>query len=362
MMIMALDHTREFWGPTEFRPEDIDGTSVPLFFTRWITHICAPTFVFLSGASIFLYHEVKKDLIKTATFTFSRGVWLIAVELIAMTFILTHGYDLIVLSILWVIGCCMVIMSALIWIPRKMLLILSLVIIVMHNLWPPFQASTPGEFVLAAIHNTPFFIPQYNVLVTYTIIPWIGIMAAGYCAGALFLKEEKMRGRVFRWSGIALLVLFVIVRLINGYGDLSPFVVHQRGFIFTVLSFLNVTKYPPSLLFISVTLGISFILISVLDGAGRIGRFMSVYGRVPFFFFVLHFCLISLGSYLWTKISFGEAVNLAFTPFDQLPESYYESLPRVYVVWIVVLIVTYFPCRWFSDYKKRHRWWWLSYL
>lgn len=360
MVIMALDHTREFWGPTPVRPEDVGQTSVLLFFTRWITHVCAPGFIFLSGISIYLYQRRKGSTKSAAVFALTRGAWLIIVEIGLMSFILTHGYDLIVLSILWVIGWCMILMAGVVWLPRTGIIIISVLMIAAHNLWPPINPVSPWEIALSAFHNTPFLIPSAGVLVTYTIIPWLGVMMAGYACGALFTSELK--DAAFRYLGISLLLFFVIARLLNGYGDPVPFESQERGAVFTLLSFLNVSKYPPSLLFLSVTLGIVLILLTVFKRENRLTRFLSVYGKVPFFFFVLHFGLLSLASYLWTLLAFGEGVNLAFSNFDQLPEQYEPSLLRVYLVWSLVIAITYLPCRWFGSYKARHRHWWLSYL
>ena len=360
MVIMALDHTREFWGATSARPEDVAQTSVLLFFTRWITHLCAPGFIFLSGASIYFYQSQKQSNSATSVFLLSRGAWLIAVEILLMSFILTHSYDTIVLSILWAIGWCMIVMSAVIWLPRPLVLAISVVMISAHNLWPTANPVSSGQIILGAIHNSPFFIPQAGVLVTYTIIPWLGVMMAGYGLGKWF--RVATRERLFRVLGTALLFLFMVIRMLNEYGDPVPYSTQERGEIFTLLSFLNVTKYPPSLLFLLVTLGILFLLLTVFKKDSAFGEFLLVYGNVPFFFFVVHFALISLTSYLWTVIAFGQGTNLAFTPFDQLPATYEPSLLRVYLVWLAVIAVMYFPCRWFGRFKRKHGRWWLSYL
>jgi uncharacterized membrane protein len=360
MVIMALDHTREFWGATPVRPEDVSQTSALLFFTRWITHLCAPGFIFLSGVSIYLYQTRKEIKSAASVFALTRGAWLIVVEVVLMSFILTHGYNLIVLSILWVIGWCMIFMAGAVWLPRTAIIVIGLLMIAAHNLWPSINPVSPLEIALAAFHNTPFFIPSAGVLVAYTIIPWLGVMMAGYASGTII--TGGLKDATFRYLGISLLVFFVIARLLNGYGEPLPFEVQERGAVFTVLSFLNVSKYPPSLLFLSVTLGIVLILLTLFRKKSRLTSFLSVYGKVPFFFFVLHFALLSLASYLWTLVAFGEGVNLAFTNFDQLPEQYEPSLLRVYFVWFLVIVITYLPCRWFGSYKARHRHWWLSYL
>lgn len=363
MIIMALDHTREFWGTTSFSPEDLSQTSPALFLTRWITHLCAPTFVFLSGAGIYFYQQHKGSRERTSVFTLSRGLWLMIVEIVVMTFIVTHNFNFILLGVFWMIGCCMVLMAGLIWLPRKLLIMISVLFIAGHNLLPTLNPSTPFEYGIGIFHNTPFFIPKPPVLVTYTIIPWIGVMLAGYLVGAWFGYPPEKRNMLLRRSGFILFGLFLILRLINVYGDPSPYSIQDRGWIFTLLSFLNVTKYPPSLQFLSLTIGIGMLLISFLpNNRTRFSEVLMTYGRVPFFFFIMHFALISLASYLWTWVEFGTGFNLAFSTPDTRPSTYEPNFARVYIVWLLVILVTYFPCKWFGQYKKENRQWWLSYL
>jgi uncharacterized membrane protein len=362
MVIMALDHVREFWGPTPARPEDIAQTSVLLFFTRWVTHLCAPTFIFLAGVSIYFHLQKKQSTKRTSLFTLTRGLWLILVELLIMSFLLTHGYDLFVLSILWAIGWSMIAMAGLIWLPRGVLVILSVLMVAGHNLLPPVNPDSTGEFIIAALHNTPFFVPQLNVLVAYTLVPWVAVMIAGFLAGELFTLDPQRRDRRFYTAAIALISVFLALRLVNNYGDPAPFSAQDRGSVFTLLSFLNVTKSPPSLQFLCLTLGIALAILPLLKRENVVTRFLLVFGRVPFFFFILHFALISLSSYLWTYISFGQGINLAFTPFSELPPEYTPRLARVYGVWIIILLFTWYPCAWFSEYKRRAKHWWVSYL
>jgi uncharacterized membrane protein len=232
-----------------------------------------------------------------------------------------------------------------------------------HNLWPAINPTTPWQFVMATIHNTPFFIPNPPVLVTYVIVPWIGVMLAGYLIGPWFLLPEDQRNKRLRAGGLVLLVSFVLLRSINIYGDPSPYSIQDRGWIYTALSFVNVSKYPPSLLFLCITLGIALLLLPIFKNPdSRINRVIGVYGKVPFFFFVLHFALISLTSYLWTWIDFGTGINLALSNADARPAEYVPNLARVYLVWFLILVITYFPCRWFGKYKMNHKNWWLSYL
>jgi uncharacterized membrane protein len=364
MVIMALDHTREFWGPNVFRAEDVTQTTVPLFFTRWITHLCAPTFVFLSGMSVYLYHQQKQNMRATGKFLVTRGLWLIAVEILVMSFILTHGYNLIVLAVFWVIGASMILMALAIRLPRWATLALSLIMIAGHNLLPVIQPVTTEDFALAILHNSPFFLPTNPaLLVPYTIVPWLGVMMLGYCLGEWFNLPEKQRDSRFMWTGVTMLVVFVVLRFTNVYGDPLPWTEQERGSMYTLLSFLNVNKYPASLLFLCVTLGISLLLMTSLGKRpGLINTILITFGRVPFFFFVLHFAVISVSSLIWSKVAFGTFHNFGFSSPNEFPVGYEFSLGRVYLVWVAVLVFCYFPCKWFGEYKRKNKQWWLSYL
>ncbi len=208
MMIMALDHVREFFSYTAFRADDVTQTSVALFFTRWITHICAPTFVFLSGISIYLYHKKDNRYEKTAMFLITRGLWLIAAEMLLISFILTQGYDLTVLEVIWSIGCSMILLSGLILLPRSLQIAMSLAMIVGHHLLPVFMNVTPGNVVFAFLHNFPFVAGEHPVLVAYTIIPWVGVMLLGYAIGPWFLNGPQIRTRLLLRAGIVSLLVF----------------------------------------------------------------------------------------------------------------------------------------------------------
>ncbi len=362
MVIMALDHVREFWSPTAASPEDLSQGDAALFLTRWITHLCAPAFMFLSGIGICRYME-KAGKTKAAAFCLTRGFWLIFIEVVVMSFILTHGYDLIVLSVLWAIGWSMVLMSAFIWLPRVAIATIAVGMIGAHNLWSSISPETFPEYVAAIIHNTPFFIQPLGTLVTYSIVPWVGVMMAGFVAGSWFNEPSTERNERLMKSAFVLLGLFVLVRTINEYGDPNPWSIQANGGMFTALSFVNVTKYPPSLMFLLLTTGITMLILSAIRREdSRINQIFLVYGRVPFFFYILHFGLVSLASWLWTLIQFGEGINIAFTPAAARPSAYEPGLLRVYIVWMIILLITYYPCLWFGGYKRRNTSWWLGYL
>jgi len=363
MIIMALDHVREFFSYTAYRPTDVTQASVFLFFTRWITHLCAPTFVFLSGVSIFLYSKKIGSLKKTSVFLLTRGLWLIAVEIFVISFILTQGYQLTVLGVIWAIGCSMILLAGLIWLPRWIQIVLALAMIFAHDAFPLAGMASNYNILLAFLHNSPFFISSPPILVAYTIVPWVAVMLLGYVIGAWFNYPSQKRDKLLLSVGVFALILFVALRFLNIYGDPSPWSTQERGSIYTFLSFINVSKSPPSLLFLSVTLGIACILLVLLNKISTgVKRVFITYGRVPFFFFIVHLAVISLAAYVWTYLSFGKAVNLSFEKTEDWPAAYQPSLIRAYFVWLLLVVLLYFPCKWYGNYKAKSSAWWVSYL
>jgi uncharacterized membrane protein len=259
----------------------------------------------------------------------------------------------------------MVLLAGAIWLPRGLLAGLALAIIAGQHLVLASQPVAEAGLGWALLYHSPFLAPMQPVpvLVAYTILPWAAVMALGYVAGPWFRAEPARRTHWLRLAGGAALLLFAGLRATNWYGDPTPWSPQPRGAGYTLLSFLNVTKYPPSLLFLSLTLGAALLL---LASAGRLparlSRWLSVYGRVPLFYFVLHFALISGGAYVWTRLAFGQAINLSFAAVKDWPAAYQPNLLRVFVVWAVVVGLLYWPCRWYQGYKQRHGYWWLSYL
>lgn len=363
MIIMALDHVREFFSYTSYRPTDVTQASVSLFLTRWVTHLCAPTFVFLSGISIYLYSKKTASLKKTSVFLLTRGLWLIAVEILVISFILTQAYQLTVLEVIWAIGCSMILLAGFIWLPRWLQIILALAMIFGHDAFPLAGMASNNNMLVAFLHNSPFFISSPPVLVAYTIIPWVGVMQLGYVIGEWFNYTSQKRDKLLATTGISALILFVALRFLNIYGDPSPWSTQERGSIYTFLSFINVSKSPPSLLFLSVTLGIACILLVLLNKiSATMKQVFITYGRVPFFFFIVHLAVISFASYAWTYLIFGKAVNLSFENAKDWPAAYQPDLWRTYFVWLLLVILLYFPCKWYGNYKARSNAWWVSYL
>jgi uncharacterized membrane protein len=363
MIIMALDHVRDFFSYTSYRPTDVTQASVSLFFTRWVTHLCAPAFVFLSGISIYLYCKKIGSLKKTSVFLVTRGLWLIVVEILVISFILTQGYQLTLLEVIWAIGCSMMLLAGLIWLPRWMQIILALAMIFVHDALPLAGMASNNNMLLAFLHNSPFFISNPPVLVAYTIVPWVGVMLLGYVIGSWFIYPPQKRDKLLLSAGALALMLFIVLRFLNIYGDPSPWSIQERGSIYTFLSFMNVSKSPPSLLFLCVTLGIACLLLVLLNKISTgVKQVFITYGRVPFFFFIVHLAIISFASWVWTYLSFGKAANLSFEKAKDWPAEYEPSLARTYFVWLLLIVLLYFPCRWYGKYKAKSNAWWVSYL
>ncbi|MBF9140486.1 DUF1624 domain-containing protein [Hymenobacter properus] len=367
MVIMALDHIREFWSPTRVRPEDVTQASALLFFTRWVTHFCAPTFVFLSGCSIYLLEQKLGSRKRLSGFLLTRGLWLVLLEVVVINGILQWGaYNLILLQVIWAIGWGMVVLAGLVWLPRGVLAALAFVIIAGHNLLPNIQPVTTDNAVWALLHNSPFLLPLRGLpplLVPYSFLPWLGLMLAGYAVGPWFRLPLAARNRRLRLAGTALLVLFVALRATNWYGDPQPWSVQPRGMLYTVLSFINITKYPPSLLFVCLTQGVALWLLSISETAtGQLSRWLRTFGQVPFFYYLLHLLLISGAAWVWSYLAYGQPFNFSFAEPKDWLAGYEPSLARAYAVWAGVIFTLYWPCRWYRGYKQRHSYWWLSYL
>src|SRR4051812_1173669 len=279
MVIMALDHVRDYFSATAFQPTDLSQTSVILFFTRWITHLCAPTFIFLSGVSIFFHLRKTGNPKTTSLFLLTRGIWLIIVEIFVISFIITQGYSIALLEVIWAIAWSMILLATLIWLPRAAQLTIALIMIVGHNALPPVGKISSDNMLLAFVHNSPFFIPSPPTLVAYTIVPWAGVMLLGFWIGEWFTYVPTRRDKLLLTSGIGALLFFVVLRYTNFYGDPFPWSNQERGTTFTFLSFMNVTKSPPSLLFVSVTLGITSLLLIAMNKVSKsLKQFFMVYG------------------------------------------------------------------------------------
>jgi uncharacterized membrane protein len=377
IVIMALDHIRDFFhfDSQLFSPEDLTRTSVALFFTRWITHFCAPVFVFLAGTSAYLMARRGKSRASLSTFLLTRGLWLVVVEMTLVLFAGTFNfsYRYIVWQVIWAIGWSMVALSALILLPWRALLVFSVAMIVGHNL---LDGITPEQFGSLAwlwkvlhVGLTPIALAEgHTILLIYPLIPWVGVMSAGFCFGRALDLETDQRRRVLLGLGLALTVAFVVLRFANVYGDPAPWST-QPTQTMTWLSFLRTSKYPPSLLYFLMKHGPSLIVLRYLDGISVSQRNpLLVFGRVPLFFYVVHWYVLHLVALLLAWMRYGRFDFLFGLPPSLLPFSvgypsgYGYSLATVFAIWIAIVIALYPLCRWFAEVKARHRAPWLSYL
>ena len=373
MIIMALDHCRDFFHYGVSIGEDPLGfsTTTPfLFLTRWITHFCAPVFVFLSGTSIFLYSKKGKTKKQVAFFLFTRGLFLMAVEILIIEPLWDFNFTVIYLQVIWAIGLSMVVLSILQYLPYKILVFTGLIIVFGHNLLDSINIDTPflKSVLWSIIHVRHDYLINDDLLfvVAYPFLPWLGLMILGYATGKLFLPEVDpvFRKKTLRITGLISVLLFIIIRFSNLYGDMHLWEA-QNSTIFTLLDFINTSKYPPSLLYIVMTMGPALILLSFLEkSSNRFSKKIIVFGKVAFFYYVIHVFLIHSMSWLAFFMTGHSWNDLDFDHFRQgsLPLESGYSLWIVYVVWALVIIILYFPCKWYSKYKATHKHWWLSYI
>ena len=375
MIIMALDHTRDLFHSEAFTgdPLNPETTTPILYFTRWVTHFCAPAFVFLSGVSAWLQsrRKTKKEL---SLFLITRGLWLVFIEITVMTLGILGDihFSLIMLATIWSLGISMVILGLLIWLPFRVLLIAGLIIVLGHNSLDFAEANRNGVVPLwwNFLHR-PTIVPlsgNYSLGIFYPFLPWTGLMILGYCCGKLFTNTEtERRNKILLWMGVGALALFVVLRFFDVYGDPLHWSKQGNG-LRTFFSFMNVQKYPPSLLFMCATIGCALIFLArVKNTSGRLSKIISVYGRVPFFYYILHFYvlhIISILLYLSRGHSIAEGVNgVPGLPFKFIVPGEGYSLGIVYIVWLAVVIGLYPLCKWYDRYKANHKEkWWLSYL
>lgn len=368
MIFMALDHTRDFFGVPGVSPTDPATTTIPLFFTRWITHFCAPVFFLLTGTGAYLSLR-KKSKGELSRFLFTRGLWLIFLELTVTRCLgwqFNFDYHVTLLLVLWALGWAMIVLSALVYLPASMVATFGAVMIATHNLLDSVQSSNP----LWSILHSPNFIvnnPGRIIFVTYALIPWIGVTAAGYGLGQIYRWPSERRKAFLLPLGIGLVVAFFILRGVNIYGDPSRWNT-QRSAAFTVLSFLNTTKYPPSLLYLLMTLGPAMLFLWAVD-AGTPGwlRPALTIGKVPMFYYLLHIPLIHLIAVGVCYARYGQAhwmfesPGLGEFPITP-PPGWGYSLPIVYLVWACVVLTLYPLCLWFAGLKQRRSDAWLSYF
>jgi uncharacterized membrane protein len=375
MIIMALDHVRDFFHYTASTdsPTNLLTTTPLLFFTRWITHFCAPVFIFLAGISAYLMGQ-KKTKKALSSFLVKRGIWLVLVEIGIVTLAWTYNpfYNLLILQVIWAIGISMIILGLMIWLPVNVILISGLLIICFHNMLDYAEISRDGHvgLIWELAHHGNFKLitlaPDHYILIAYAFLPWTGIMLTGYGLGRIFTTRFTPAGRrtVLYAMGSAFLFLFIVLRSVNHYGDPSHWYM-QRNQFFSWLSFINLTKYPPSLDYIALTVGVAMIVLGLLDRISKDSfSFVRVFGRVPFFYYVLHLYIIHAMTVILFFIQGYPATDIApqHSPFMFRPDRFGFGLASVYLIWAAIILILYPFCSWYDQYKSTHKKWWLSYL
>ncbi|HJZ95869.1 MAG TPA: heparan-alpha-glucosaminide N-acetyltransferase domain-containing protein [Candidatus Solibacter sp.] len=370
MIIMALDHVRDFFhtGAYHFSPEDLRQTYGFLFFTRWITHFCAPTFVFLSGVSVRLAAAKRPGRGALAKHLIARGLWLIYLEWTVFEFMWTFNfhYQLVVLQVIWVIGWGMILLAGLIWLPERVVAVLAVATILLHNAFD--RVSLPG---LWAILHRPILLKLGTtpVFELYPLIPWVAVLAAGYCFAPVFRLDDERRRRILIRLGLAMTAAFFVLRFANIYGDPQLWST-QRTFELTAISFFRTLKYPPSLIFLLMTLGPAMFALGLMDRVRVSERNpLRVFGRVPMFYYACHFYLIHATALVFSYLRYGRwdyflhmPGALIGLPDPTFPQDWGYNLAIVYVIWVALVTLLYFPCRWMLGVKQRSRAWWLSYV
>ena len=373
MILMALDHTRDYFGDVAASPTNLATASAALFMTRWITHLCAPVFFLLTGTGAFLARR-RRSTAELSRYLVTRGLWLIFLEVgLYRCLILQFNFDyqVTVLTVLWALGWAMIVLSALVWLPAPVVTAIGAGIIVLHNLLDPISARTLGSLapLWTALHGPGvlFTDGRHMVFAAYPLIPWVGVTAVGYGLGQVYGWDGERRRAFLLRLGLALTAAFVVLRAINVYGDPSRWAV-QRTSLFTLLSFVNTTKYPPSLLFLLMTLGPALIFLRAVDQrTPALLRPALIIGKVPMFYFLLHFLLIHLLTVVAALLRYGdvhwmfESPSLDRFPITQ-PPGWPLPLPAVWLIWISIPVMLYPLCRWFAGVRQRRTDWWLSYL
>ena len=374
MVIMALDHVRDYFHYDAFfySPTDLSQTSPFLFFTRFITHFCAPVFVFLAGTAAYLSGR-KKSKRELSFFLLTRGIWLLFLEIFILSLFKTFNptYKYINLQVIWAIGFSMIVLSGLIYLKRNFILVVGALLVFGHNLLDivHVQGDGIGSFFWSFLHEQqPFDLGYFSVFVNYPVLPWIGIMALGYCCGILFTKsyDGKTRSIVLSWIGLSAILLFIFLRIGNLYGDPAHWSI-QGNVLYSLFSFINVTKYPPSLQYTLITMGPALMLLSIAERPlNAIGQRVAVFGRVPMFYYLAHILFIHLfASIAGITTGHPEMVMLSTSVFKTPAlQGYGFNLTVVYLVWMGLLLLLYPICNWYDLYKRANqaKQQWLSYL
>ena len=376
IILMALDHVRMYFGEGTWYsdPTNLATTAPLLFFTRWLTHFCAPVFVFLAGTSAYLSGIKKSNTKEISRALFTRGLWLVFVELIIVNFAWTFdvSYSFRLLQVIWAIGISMVVLSVLVFLPKQLILGIGLILVFGHNLLDGITVSGNAfnDMLWYTLHQPNFLIlDSRNVInFVYPALPWIGLMAIGYVFGTLYNSgfDSAQRKILLSRIGIGIIAFFLILRGFNLYGEPKLWS-EQNSFIYSLMSFLNTSKYPPSLHFLLMTMGPTMIFLSLSENSqSKISKPIIVFGKIPFFFYVVHLYFIHALASIFLVYQ-GQAWDAYVLSAREIMSgrlgSFGVRLDAVYVIWIVVVVMLYPLCRWYQIYKERHpekRW--LSYL
>lgn len=363
IVLMILDHVRDFFGPATFSPTDIESTTIGFFMTRWVTHLCAPVFVLLAGLGTALFESKGRSKHEVSRFLWTRGLWLIALELVVVNLSWTsYFYGFFFVQVIWVLGLSMIALAGLIYVPRRLLGALAILMVVGQHV---LEALPGGDSLLWSILYGGGFTPLGGipgVSVVYPLIPWPAVMALGYLMGSVYRMEAPQRRRWLLRTGAALTVAFIVLRWFNGYGDPSPWSVQERGGIYTALSYLNATKYPASLSFLLMTLGPGLILLALFEHLrGWPAKILDVFGKVPLFLYLVHIPLAHLLAVGYWWVAHGWPFRV-YAGSNAWPESYEPNLWVIYIAWICITAMLYPLCAWFASVKARRREWWLRYL
>jgi uncharacterized membrane protein len=361
MVVMALDHTRDYFSNARlnfFLASELLKAPAALFFTRWVTHFCAPVFVFLAGTGAY-FGRRRRTPAQMSWFLLTRGIWLVVLELTIVHFCWTFDLHLqnTFVQVIWAIGWSMVVLAVLVFLPTWLVGAFGVAMIAVHNAFdsvkPEAFAAGPSLWAILHVPTQAQIVPGWSMFVAYPLVPWIGVMAAGYAFGALFMLPAEPRRKTLAWIGTAAVLVFVGLRFSNAYGDPLPWSFQPQHGIHTLISFLDTEKYPPSLLYLLMTLGPAILALALLDGrpAKGLARPLVVFGRVPLFYYLLHILVLHLFAAFY---AFGKYGSKAFTldPLN-LPPDYGLSLPAVYAIWLGTVALLYTPCAWYARVKAR---------
>ena len=379
LVLMAIDHLRDFLTNIPVEPEDVAHTWPALFFTRWITHFCAPMFFFFAGTGAYLYGSRKGSAAAASRFLLSRGLWLVLLEFTIIEYAWTFVFWRMG-GVIWSLGCSMILLALLVWFPQKVTLAIGAAIVLLHDLFDRVTPAQLGRFdwLWSALHRKGV-VPHTHFFVLFPILPLAGVMMLGYVFGKLFEKPVAVRARITMGIGIAATAAFVVLRAFNAYGNPAAGVARnspgewhvQSSLVMSVVSFLDTEKYPASLQYLLMTMGPALIVLALVDRAGgspvlqRVINPVVIFGRVPLLFYVLHLYVIHFAAIVVANLSHQPVGWLWKGSFwmNEVPAEYGHGLGMVYGMWVLVLVALYFPCAWFAEYRRRHKaQWWLSYF